>query len=133
MFIPANLLQERPRHIDFPVNFAQFLKTLFIENLLVAASAPCRDFVIFQILANFNKSFFIFLLWSLFLCKPSFVILGFLRLVIVWKQTFSRRIFSKNTAHIEAVAQKTCSLKKGILVKFVKHRKKIKTCVGVPF
>ena len=58
--IPATLLKERLRQIDFPVNFAQFLNTLFIEHLRVAVSAPCKDFIILQILASFNKSSFIF-------------------------------------------------------------------------
>ena len=41
VLIPAILLKERFRQIDFPVNFVQFLKMFFIEHLWVAASAPC--------------------------------------------------------------------------------------------
>ena len=43
VLMPATLLKEKLRQIDFPVNFAQFLKALFIEHLRVAASAPCKD------------------------------------------------------------------------------------------
>ena len=30
---PATLLKKRPWHMCFPVNFAKFLRTFFIENL----------------------------------------------------------------------------------------------------
>ena len=56
VLIPTNLLQERLRQIDFSVKFAQLLKTLFIQQILLAACAPCKDLVILHMLANFNKS-----------------------------------------------------------------------------
>ena len=48
----------------FSVNFGQFLKTLFIEYLQVAAPGPCKnfEFVILQISAKFKKYLLIFLL-----------------------------------------------------------------------
>ena len=96
VLIPATLSKERFQQIDFPVNFLRFLKMLFIEHLWVAASTPCKDFVILQILHISSN------LLSFFFCYPSFfVILSFLALVL--KQTFNIRIFPKNTAHIEAV------------------------------
>ena len=93
LLIPATLLKERFRQIDFPLTSVQFVKMIFIEHFWVAASVPSKDFVILTTLA-------------FFLCYPSFfVILAFLALVIVLKQTFNIRIFPKNTAHIEAVVQ----------------------------
>ena len=53
-----------------------FKKILFIEHLWVTASAPCKDLVILQILANFNKSLFIFPFLYLLPCNPSFAILA---------------------------------------------------------
>ena len=77
VLIPTNLLKERLRQIDFSVHFGQFLKRLFIEHLLVAASPPCKDLVILQILPNYNPCFFVILpLLSLRLCNPSPVILA---------------------------------------------------------
>ena len=32
-FIPTTLLKKRLRHIIFPVNFAKFLKTSFLQNI----------------------------------------------------------------------------------------------------
>ena len=92
VLISATLSKERFGEIDFPVNFVQFLEMLFIEHLLVAASATsCKDFVILS--TNLH---------SFFPCYPSFfVILSFLALVL--KQNFNITIFPKNTAHIEAV------------------------------
>ena len=54
VFIPATLLQDRLQQIDYSLNFAQLLKTLFKEHVPLAVSAPSKGFV--QILANFNKS-----------------------------------------------------------------------------
>ena len=96
--ILATLSKERLRQINFPVNFVQFFKMLFIDHFWVAASAPCKDFVILQISAISTN------LRSFFLCYPCiFVILAFLALVNVLKQTFNIRKFPKNTAHIEVV------------------------------
>ena len=89
--------------IDFPVNFGKFLKTLFIEYLWEAASALCKNFVILQILADFNKSSFIFPLLSLFLCNPFFCNPCVFSTSNFLKQTFNLRIFPKNTTDIEAV------------------------------
>ena len=99
VLIAATLLKERPRQVDFSVNFARFSKTLFKELLWVVASAQCKHFVILQLLAKFNKSSFIIPSLYLLLCNPSFVILAFLVLLIVLKPTLNIRTFPKNTAH----------------------------------
>ena len=35
---PVTLLKKRPQHMCFPVNIAKFLKTAFLQNILVATS-----------------------------------------------------------------------------------------------
>ena len=84
LLIPATLLKERFREIDFPVNFAQFLKILFIEHLWVAASAPCKDFAILQILAISTKPRSFFLCYLCF-----FVILSLLFFLLCHPCVFS--------------------------------------------
>ena len=116
--------------IDFPVNFGKFLKTLFIEHLWVAASALCKNFVILQVLANFNKSSFIFPLLSLLLCNPFFCDPCVFSTSNFLKQTFNLRVFPKNTTDIEAVIQ-TCSSKK-VFLKFSQNSQE-NTCAGVSF
>ena len=40
---PATLLKKRPWHSCFPVNFAKFLRTPFLTENLLAASAQCKS------------------------------------------------------------------------------------------
>ena len=77
MLIPATLLKERFRHYRFSCEFCAIFKNAFYRIPLGGCFCILyKDFVILQVLANFNKSSFIFPLLSLLLCNPSFVILA---------------------------------------------------------
>ena len=107
----------------FSCKICAILKNAFDRTFWVAASPPCKDFVMFRycLIATNLCSFFlchtcffvIFPLLSWLLYNTScailaslysfFVILDFLAPGIVLKQAFSIRIFPKNTAHKKAV------------------------------
>ena len=50
------MLKEKLQQIDYPLNFAQLLKTLFKEHLRVAASAPSKGFAILSANLRFLNS-----------------------------------------------------------------------------